>query len=796
MADPETLSSEILPSNALSFTDHHGETVSMAKDEMKETEATTATPRISGYQDLLQTLLDHVTLADHDFDWYSSSILRGGILLTGSAGVGKTFLVSFLAHCLTTRQTPRSNSSSSSNTLGSRPVQWQIQWNSVHSLWLRVAERPWATVEEIASWIAPGITHNDDAPSLPEPVPGIDGSDTSYSSNMPMVRTLVVLDDLEVLLSSPIASSSSSMGDHDPKDSVVTTTTTTRSSELQRLQAAVMHVLDHVITNPRLVQVIGMAQQAASSSSLAPWLTKVHRLDCHIHMEPPTQWQRQELLETMLTALLGHSRTPPPQQPQQARDDEPRATTKIASETGNTIPTTTTMPQVPLWADSLATVTAGFVAGDLVHLCLQAHLRAEARLESTAVSGETAGENDPSTTGRVEWDDLAHVAQSMTPSQLEYLDVIRPPMGVTVPDSRDTTRSNSSSDTVTMDPRHSYRHWYTHHQDCWKGFIGYETLKKHVFRSIVLPWRQLLFLSNNKTKQQQPRSTTLDRDSTHDSSPTTTTTILTPPRGVVFHGPSGCGKSLAATCLAASCGLPMIRVRPADILDKWLGGSEAALRSIFQRARGAAPCILFLEELDALATNRQEDQDGGGGGGGDTTGVMSRLLSTFLNELDGVTTLSSSGGAGRVLVVACTNRMESLDAALLRPGRLEEHVQVPPPSRSDVPLILRHYFSWPPKTRDTKASPLFVDNEVNLEHLATRLTKHNSSLDITAASLEGLAREAVFRCIRKQTMTVSDGEEDDHTDSTRNDHDDDVFSPKLVSLADIEEAMEALHLLG
>ena len=792
MADPESLSSETLPSNARSSTDHHGETISMSKDKMKETEATTTTPRISGYHDLLQTLLDHVTLADHDFDWSSSSILRGGILLTGSAGVGKTFLVSFLAHCLTTRQTRVR--SSSSHTMGSRPVQWKIHWNSVHSLWLRVAERPWATVEEIASWIAPAFPHNNDAPSSPEPVPGNDGSDSNSSSNMPMVRTLVVLDDLEVLLSSPKASSSSSGGDHDPKDNVVTTTTTARSSELQRLQAAVMHVLDHVITNPRLVQVIGMAQQAAasSSSSLAPWLTKVHRLDCHLHMEPPTQWQRQKLLETMLNALLGHSRTPPPQQPQQARDDEPRATTKIASETGNTIPTTTTMPQVPLWADSLATVTAGFVAGDLVHLCLQAHLRAEARLESTAVSGETAGENDPSTTGRVEWDDLAHVAQSMTPSQLEYLDVIRPPMGVTAPDSRD----NSSSDTGTMDPRFSYRQWYTHHQDCWNGFIGYETLKKHVFRSIVLPWRQLLFLSNNKTKQQQG-PTALDRDSTHDSSPTTTT-ILTPPRGVVFHGPSGCGKSLAATCLAASCGLPMIRVRPADILDKWLGGSEAALRSIFQRARGAAPCILFLDELDALATNRQEDQDGGGGGGGggDTTGVMSRLLSTFLNELDGVTTLSSSGGAGRVLVVACTNRMESLDAALLRPGRLEEHVQVPPPSRSDVPLILRHYFSWPPKTRDTKASPLFVDNKVNLEHLAARLIKHNSSLDITAASLEGLAREAVLRCIRKQTMTVSDGDDDDHTDATRNDHDDDVFSPKLVSLADIEEAMEALHLFG
>jgi SpoVK/Ycf46/Vps4 family AAA+-type ATPase len=113
--------------------------------------------------------------------------------------------------------------------------------------------------------------------------------------------------------------------------------------------------------------------------------------------------------------------------------------------------------------------------------------------------------------------------------------------------------------------------------------------------------------------------------------------------------------------MADSLQLPMIQVRAADILDKWLGGSEALLRSLFSRARAASPCILFLDEIDAIANNREED---------DTNDFTSRILSTLLNEMDGV---SSAIQKSRVLVVACTNRLGSLDSALLRPGRLQEH---------------------------------------------------------------------------------------------------------------------------
>lgn len=124
---------------------------------------------------------------------------------------------------------------------------------------------------------------------------------------------------------------------------------------------------------------------------------------------------------------------------------------------------------------------------------------------------------------------------------------------------------------------------------------------------------------------------------------------------------------------------------------RYLGETEAKLRTLFARARAAAPCILFLDELDAITANR-----GSGGEGGDAGGVHARVLSTLLNEMDGVATSSSrnasssaSGAAGGVLVLAATNRRHALDAALLRPGRLHESVEFGMPESEDREGVLR-----------------------------------------------------------------------------------------------------------
>lgn len=185
---------------------------------------------------------------------------------------------------------------------------------------------------------------------------------------------------------------------------------------------------------------------------------------------------------------------------------------------------------------------------------------------------------------------------------------------------------------------------------------------------------------------------------------------------------------MAAQCLGSSLGLPMIHVRTAtEVLSPWVGGSEKLVRSLFAKARYAAPCILFLDEIDSIASNRELV--------GGSSGVMSRVLSTLLNELDGI---GSSSRNNKVLVVACSNRREALDAALLRPGRLEEHVFMSRPEKPSVEAILSICLSKTPH------------DESFMDELAERLLAKQA----TGADIYGLCREAVINALRKSKDTV------------------------------------------
>jgi transitional endoplasmic reticulum ATPase len=150
---------------------------------------------------------------------------------------------------------------------------------------------------------------------------------------------------------------------------------------------------------------------------------------------------------------------------------------------------------------------------------------------------------------------------------------------------------------------------------------------------------------------------------------------------------------------------------------------------LFSRARSASPCILFFDEIDAVASNRASSD-------GVTADVMSRLLSTLLNEMDGI----SSSHQSNVVVVACTNRLESLDAALLRPGRLEEHISLTLPGQSDSLAILEQNLSLAP-----------LDASVDLKQIASSLN-HRS---VSGADIEGICRETIFRAIRRCTSDYS-----------------------------------------
>jgi transitional endoplasmic reticulum ATPase len=139
-----------------------------------------------------------------------------------------------------------------------------------------------------------------------------------------------------------------------------------------------------------------------------------------------------------------------------------------------------------------------------------------------------------------------------------------------------------------------------------------------------------------------------------------------PPRGVLLFGPPGTGKTLIARALATEAQAGFISVRGPELLTEWQGASERALREIFARARAASPCIVFFDEIDAIAARR-------GSGGGAT---QERMVAQLLTEMDGI---SQPGG---LVVLGATNRADLIDPALLRPGRFDLLVEMPLPDRA------------------------------------------------------------------------------------------------------------------
>ncbi|WIA09999.1 hypothetical protein OEZ85_010211 [Tetradesmus obliquus] len=199
---------------------------------------------------------------------------------------------------------------------------------------------------------------------------------------------------------------------------------------------------------------------------------------------------------------------------------------------------------------------------------------------------------------------------------------------------------------------------------------------------------------------------------------------LSPPRGVLLHGPPGCSKTMLARAAATGSKATFISLSCAQLYGMYVGEGEAALRDAFRRARLARPAIIFLDEADALAPRRQEGGSDEGSAGGPDAGL--RLLSTLLTEVDG---LQDSQG---VLLLAATNRPAGLDPALLRPGRLDVLLYVPPPDAAGREAILRLH---------TGAMPLAAD--VDLAGLAA------ASHGFTGAELAGLCREAAMSALRE-----------------------------------------------
>merc|ERR1719235_1295626 len=140
---------------------------------------------------------------------------------------------------------------------------------------------------------------------------------------------------------------------------------------------------------------------------------------------------------------------------------------------------------------------------------------------------------------------------------------------------------------------------------------------------------------------------------------------MTPSRGVLFYGPPGCGKTMLAKAVATECSANFVSIKGPELLTMWFGESEANVREVFDKARAAAPCVLFFDELDSIGTARGSDSGAGG--------ASDRIMNQLLTEIDGV------GVKKNVFFVGATNRPELLDDALLRPGRLDQLIYIPLP---------------------------------------------------------------------------------------------------------------------
>ena len=193
-----------------------------------------------------------------------------------------------------------------------------------------------------------------------------------------------------------------------------------------------------------------------------------------------------------------------------------------------------------------------------------------------------------------------------------------------------------------------------------------------------------------------------------------------PPTGLLLHGPPGTGKTLLARAIAGESGVNFVRVAGPELLDRYVGESEQAVRDLFERARQTAPAIVFIDELDAVAGRR-----------GETHEVTERVVSQLLTELD------AAADNPNLVVLGATNRLEAIDSALRRPGRFEQHVLVPDPDEAARREILAVHAADKP-----------LGDDVDLDALAAETAGY------TGADLEALVREASMRAIRAVAETI------------------------------------------
>lgn len=239
---------------------------------------------------------------------------------------------------------------------------------------------------------------------------------------------------------------------------------------------------------------------------------------------------------------------------------------------------------------------------------------------------------------------------------------------------------------------------------------------------------------------------------------------MSPSKGVLFYGPPGCGKTLLAKAVANECQANFISIKGPELLTMWFGESEGNVREVFDKARAAAPCVLFFDELDSIAKSR-------GSSLGDAGGAGDRVMNQMLTEMDGV------GSKKSIFIIGATNRPDILDPAIIRPGRLDQLIFIPMPDKPSRVSILKAAL------RKSPVSP-----DVDLDYLAEHTDKFTGA-DLTEIC-QRAAKFAIRESIEKEMERIRAREaagEEDMDDEQHNDEEEDPVP--MITTAHFEAAM-------